>query len=77
VLDNNITQLCRLVLEQLLWRTSKSATTKGYVKTDKRQQTNINGLFAAGDVQNPYSGALEAAYTGGKGAFSMRREWYD
>jgi glutathione reductase (NADPH) len=27
----------------------------GYVKTDKMQQTNIKGLFAAGDVQNPYS----------------------
>jgi thioredoxin reductase len=49
----------------------------GYVKTDKMQQTNINGLYAAGDVQNPYSGALEAAYTGGMAAFSMVREWYD
>jgi thioredoxin reductase len=49
----------------------------GYVKTDKMQQTNINGLYAAGDVQNPYSGALEAAYTGGMAAFSIVREWYD
>jgi thioredoxin reductase len=49
----------------------------GYVKTDKMQQTNIKGLFAAGDVQNPYSGALEAAYTGGISATSIVHEWYD
>ena len=48
----------------------------GYVKTDKMQQTNIKGLFAAGDVQNPYSGALEAAYTGGMSAISIVHEWY-
>jgi thioredoxin reductase len=50
---------------------------QGYVKTDRMQQTNVKGLYAAGDVQNPYSGALEAAYTGGMAAFSMVREWYD
>jgi thioredoxin reductase len=50
---------------------------QGYVKTDSMQQTNVKGLYAAGDVQNPYSGALEAAYTGGMAAFSMVREWYD
>lgn len=49
----------------------------GYVKTDKMQQTNIKGLYAAGDVQNPYSGALEAAYTGGVSATSIVHEWYD
>ena len=49
----------------------------GYVKTDKMQQTNIKGLYAAGDVQNPYSGALEAAYTGGMSASSIVHEWYD
>jgi thioredoxin reductase len=50
---------------------------QGYVKTDSMQQTNVKGLYAAGDVQNPYSGALEAAYTGGMAAISMVREWYD
>jgi thioredoxin reductase len=50
---------------------------QGYVKTDNMQQTNVKGLYAAGDVQNPYSGALEAAYTGGMAAFSMVSEWYD
>jgi thioredoxin reductase len=49
----------------------------GYVKTDKMQQTNIKGLYAAGDVQNPYSGALEAAHTGGMSASSIVHEWYD
>ena len=48
----------------------------GYVKTDKMQQTNIKGLYAAGDVQNPYSGALEAAFTGGMSANSIVHEWY-
>jgi hypothetical protein len=35
------------------------------------------GLYAAGDVQNPFSGALEAAYTGGMSAVSIVHEWYD
>src|SRR5919106_3806043 len=43
---------------------------------DKMQQTNIKGLYAAGDFQNPFSGALEAAYTGGMSAFSIVHEWY-
>lgn len=41
------------------------------------QQTNIKGLFAAGDVQNPYSGALEAAFKGGMAATSIVHEWLD
>jgi thioredoxin reductase len=49
---------------------------QGYVKTNKMQQTNVKGLFAAGDVQNPSSGILEAAYTGGNSASSIVLEWY-
>jgi thioredoxin reductase len=41
------------------------------------QQTNVKGLFAAGDVQNPYSGTLEAAFKGGMVATSIVHEWHD
>ncbi|MGH9977832.1 MAG: hypothetical protein ACRD8Z_18650 [Nitrososphaeraceae archaeon] len=40
------------------------------------QQTNVKGLFAAGGVQNPFSGALEAAYNGGMAATTIVHEWY-
>jgi thioredoxin reductase len=65
------------LIQKLVKNLGLELNEQGYVKTDKMQQTNINGLYAAGDVQNPYSGALEAAYTGGMAAFSMVREWYD
>lgn len=82
----------KIETETLLWIPSKRASPliqrlvenmgieldeQGYVKTDKMQQTNIKGLYAAGDVQNPFSGALEAAYTGGMSAISIVHEWYD
>lgn len=65
------------LIQRLVKNFGLELNEQGYVKTDKMQQTNIKGLYAAGDVQNPYSGALEAAYTGGMAAFSMVREWYD
>jgi thioredoxin reductase len=64
------------LIQRLVKSFELELTELGYVKTDRMQQTNINGLYAAGDVQNPYSGALEAAYTGGMAAFSMVREWH-
>jgi thioredoxin reductase len=66
-----------LLVQKLVENLGVELNEQGYIKTDKMQQTNIKGLYAAGDVQNPYSGALEAAYTGGMAAFSMVREWYD
>jgi thioredoxin reductase len=48
---------------------------EGYVKTDTTQQTNVNRLWAAGDVQNGRS-ALDAAYTGGQVAIMIIRNWY-
>jgi pyruvate/2-oxoglutarate dehydrogenase complex dihydrolipoamide dehydrogenase (E3) component len=59
------------LIQKLVENLGLELDKQGYVKTDKTQQTNIKGLYAAGDVQNPYSGALEAAYTGGMAAFSM------
>ena len=64
------------LIQRLIKNFGLELNEQGYVKTDKMQQTNVKGLYAAGDVQNPYSGALEAAYTGGMAAFSMVREWY-
>jgi pyruvate/2-oxoglutarate dehydrogenase complex dihydrolipoamide dehydrogenase (E3) component len=65
------------LIQKLVENMDVELDEQGYVKTDKMQHTNIKGLFAAGDVQNPYSGALEAAYTGGISATSIVHEWYD
>ena len=65
------------LIQKLVQNMGVELDQQGYVKTDKMQQTNIKGLYAAGDVQNPFLGALEAAYTGGMSAFSIVHEWYD
>jgi thioredoxin reductase len=51
---------------------------EGYVKTDEKLQTNVKGLFAAGDVQGRSRsiGALTAAYNSGMAATSIVHEWY-
>ncbi len=48
---------------------------QGNIKTDKKQQTNVKGLFAAGDVAGS-DGALGAAHDGGKAATSIVHKWY-
>jgi thioredoxin reductase len=48
---------------------------QGTIKTDKKQQTNVKGLFAAGDVAGS-DGALGAAHDGGKAATSIMHKWY-
>ena len=51
---------------------------QGNVKTDEMQQTNVKGLYAAGDVHvNRPVGALSAAYDGGTAATAIIREWYN
>ncbi|MEM7131772.1 MAG: NAD(P)/FAD-dependent oxidoreductase [Chloroflexota bacterium] len=47
----------------------------GYLKTDESQETNIPGLYAAGDVQG-WSGGIEAATAGGMAAFMITHNWY-
>lgn len=49
----------------------------GFVKTDQFQQTNVAGLWAAGDVQNARSGALDSASTGMMVAFMIIKGWYE
>jgi len=48
---------------------------EGYVKTDNTQQTNVNRLWAVGDIQDG-RWALDAIYTGGKVANTIIKEWY-
>jgi thioredoxin reductase len=47
----------------------------GYVKTDEMQQTNVDGLWAAGDVQG-WSGGLKAAAAGGIAGHAIIHGWY-
>ncbi|MGH9963744.1 MAG: FAD-dependent oxidoreductase [Nitrososphaeraceae archaeon] len=65
------------LIQRLVENLGLELDEQGYVKTDDMQQTNVKVLFAAGDVQNPYSGALEAAFKGGMAATSIVHEWHD
>ena len=48
------------------------------IKTDEMRQTNVKGLYAAGDIRGLLPiGALAAAYDGGMAATSIVRGWYD
>jgi thioredoxin reductase len=42
------------LIQRLVENLGLELDEQGYVKTDEMQQTNIKGLFAAGDVQNPF-----------------------
>jgi len=47
----------------------------GYIETDETMQTNVKGLWAAGDVQGS-GGGLDAAFTGGTAASDIVRDWF-
>lgn len=66
------------LIQRLVKNLGLELDKQGYVKTDEMQQTNVKGLFAAGDVQGvPSRGALAAANNGGMAATSIVHEWYD
>ena len=47
----------------------------GHVAANEMQQTNVDHLWAAGDVQG-WTGAIESANAGGMAAFFMVHGWY-
>ena len=47
----------------------------GHVTANEMQQTNVDRLWAAGDVQG-WTGAIESANAGGMAAFFMVHGWY-
>ena len=47
----------------------------GYVTVNETQQTNVNRLWAAGDVQG-MMGGIGSANAGGAAAFNIARDWH-
>ena len=48
---------------------------QGHVAANEMQQTNVERLWAAGDVQG-WTGAIESANAGGMAAFFMVHGWH-
>jgi thioredoxin reductase len=66
------------LIQRLIENFSLELNEQGYIKTDEKLQTNVKGLYAAGDVKGSSPiGALAAAYNGGIAATSIVHEWYD
>jgi thioredoxin reductase len=66
------------LIQRLIENFGLELNEQGYIKTDEKLQTNVKGLYAAGDVKGSSPiGALAAAYNGGIAATSIVREWYN
>jgi thioredoxin reductase len=63
------------LIQRLVENLGLELDEQGFVKIDTMQQTNVKGLFAAGDVHGSMS-ALAAAHHGGVAAISIVHEWY-
>lgn len=50
-------------------------TPEGYIITDKRQRTSVPGVYAAGDVQDPYFRQVVVAAGAGAGAAIEAERW--
>lgn len=48
---------------------------RGYIKTDGFHQTEVEGLWAVGDIRG-WAGSLDAAQAGGLAAVAITRTWY-
>jgi thioredoxin reductase len=67
------------LIQKLVENLGLELDKQGNVKADEMQQTNVKGLYAAGDVhlnRRPM-GALAAAYDGAMAATSIVLEWYN
>jgi thioredoxin reductase len=66
------------LIQRLIENLGLDLNEQGYIKTNEKLQTNVKGLYAAGDVKGSSPiGALAAAYNGGIAATSIVHEWYD
>jgi thioredoxin reductase len=63
------------LIESLVDDLGLAVDESGYIETDETMRTNVNGVWAAGDVQGS-GGGLEAAFTGGTAASDIVRAWY-
>jgi len=66
------------LIQRLIENFGLESNEQGYIKTNEKLQTNVKGLYAAGDVKGSSPiGALAAAYNGGIAATSIVHEWYN
>ena len=66
------------LIQRLIENFGLELNEQGYIKTNEKLQTNVKGLYAAGDIKGSSPiGALAAAYNGGIAATSIVREWYN
>jgi thioredoxin reductase len=66
------------LIQKLVENLGLELDKQGNVKADEMQQTNVKGLYAAGDVHlNRPMGVLAAAYDGAMAATSIVLEWYN
>jgi thioredoxin reductase (NADPH) len=64
-----------LVPNTQLFQGQLELTPDGYIITDKRQRTNIPGVFAAGDVQDPWFRQVVVAAGAGAAAAIEAERW--
>jgi thioredoxin reductase len=64
------------LIQRLVENLGLEVDDQGNVKTDEMRQTNVKGLFAAGDVKGSL-GALAAAYDGGMASIEIVHGWHN
>jgi len=64
------------LIDMLVKNVGLELNENGFIKTDPFQKTNVDGLWAAGDIQQGFS-AMDAANTGNMAAVMIIKEWYE
>jgi len=64
------------LLRDLVERLGLELDEAGRVVSDESQQTNVPGLYVAGDLRG-WAGAVRAAAEGGEAAIHMVKHWYE